>query len=91
MEHASGGFVKTPARYIWPMTERRMTWRIVALGSAEAGDSRLGATATERLQMLAELSRLAWSASGRPFPEYARSEMPVRLTTLRHRDPPGAG
>jgi hypothetical protein len=66
-----------------------MTWRVVALGSAEARDPRLGATATERLEMLAELSRLAWSASGRAFPEYARSAMPVRLTTLHRRDQPG--
>ena len=54
-----------------------MTWRVVALGSAEARDPRLGATATERLEMFAELSRLPWSASGRAVPEYARSAMPV--------------
>ncbi len=59
-----------------------MTYRVVTLASEEARDARLGTTATERLAMLAELSRLAWTASGRPFPAYERARMPVRLTTL---------
>lgn len=59
-----------------------MTYRVVALASEEARDARLGTTTTERLEMLAELSRLAWTASGRPFPRYERGNMPVRLATL---------
>jgi hypothetical protein len=66
-----------------------MTYRVVALASEEARDARLGTTATERLQMLAQLSRLAWSASGRPFPQYERGSMPVRLTTLGDQGGPG--
>lgn len=65
-----------------------MTWRIVALGSAEARDPRLGTTARERLDMLAELSRLAWSAAGRPFPRYTRSTMPIRLRALQDQGTP---
>jgi len=70
------------------MTRRGMTYRVVALGSTEASSSRLGTTAGERLEMLAELSRLAWRASGRAFPQYERSNMPVRLTTLRDQGGP---
>jgi len=66
-----------------------MTYRVVALESAEARDARLGTSATERLQMVAELSRIAWSASGRSFPQYERRNMPVRLSTLRDQGTPG--
>jgi hypothetical protein len=64
-----------------------MTYRVVALGSMEASDPRLGTTAAERLEMLAELSRLAWTASGRPFPEYERRN--IRADVVAHlRVPP---
>lgn len=62
------------------MTERKMTWRVVALGSAEARDPRLGATATERLEMLAELSRLPWSPAAARFP--SMPEAPCRFSHL---------
>jgi hypothetical protein len=53
----------------------------------EASDPRLGTTAAERLEMLAELSRLAWTASGRPFPEYERRN--IRADVVAHlRVPP---
>ncbi|HET7602414.1 MAG TPA: hypothetical protein VFK36_05310 [Gemmatimonadales bacterium] len=65
------------------MASRKITVRVVPLGSPEAGDSHLGSTASERLGMLAELSRLAWAASGRPFPQYQRETMPIRRSTLR--------
>jgi hypothetical protein len=64
-----------------------MTYRVVDLGSKEAGDSRLGATPAERLSILAELSRTAWLASGRELPSYTRATMPVRLLTLRELAP----
>jgi hypothetical protein len=64
------------------MTRGEMTYRVVPLESAEAGDSRFGTTAAERLDMLAELSRIAWSASGRAFPQYERRNMPVRMSRL---------
>lgn len=65
------------------MKRRDMTYRIVTLASDEARDARLGATVAQRLEMLAELSKLAWLATGFPFPRYDRRHMPVRLTTLR--------
>lgn len=70
------------------MTRREMTYRVVALESAEARDARLGSTVAERLAMLAELSRLAWAASGRPLPRYERRDMPVRLAALRDQGGP---
>jgi len=60
-----------------------MTYRLLALKDQQAGDARLGASVAQRLEMLAELSRLAWEASGRDMPQYARATMPVRMTTLQ--------
>lgn len=65
------------------MKRRDMTYRIVPLTSDEARDARLGTTVAQRLLMLAELSDLAWTSTGLPFPRYDRRHMPVRLTTLR--------
>jgi len=59
-----------------------MTARVVPLRSDEAGDSRVGGTAAERLVLVGELSRRAWALSKRPLPTYTRQTMPVRLTTL---------
>lgn len=70
------------------MKRRGMTSRIVPLTSEEARDARLGATVAQRLQMLAELSNLAWLATGRPFPRYDRRHMPVRRATLREQGQP---
>ena len=65
------------------MTRREITCRVIALESADARDARLGSTAAERLEMLAELSRLAWAASGRTLTQYERRNMPIRLSALR--------
>jgi hypothetical protein len=64
------------------MLRRHLTYRVVPLNSAEAADPRLGRDAAERLRMLAELSRMAWVESGRPFPQYTRATMPMRFSTL---------
>jgi hypothetical protein len=61
---------------------RHMTVRIVPLHSEAAGDGRVGGTAEERLALLAELSHRAWLLTGRPFPEYTRATMPVRIIKL---------
>jgi len=34
----------------------------------------------EAIELTAILSRQAWAFSGRPFPKYSRSEIPVRFT-----------
>lgn len=70
------------------MKRREMTYRTIPLQSDEARDAHLGATIKQRLDMLAELSNLAWVATGRPFPSYERRHMPVRLTTLREQGRP---
>ena len=59
-----------------------MTVRIVPLRSNEAADGRVGGTVDERLALVTELSRHAWELSGRPFPSYTRSTIPIRVTTL---------
>jgi len=61
---------------------RKMTVRIVPLGSEEAADARMGGTAAERVALLTELSRQMWQLSRRPFPSYIRSQMPIRFVTL---------
>ncbi len=33
----------------------------------------------EAISLTTQLSRMAWSLSGRPFPQYTRAEMPVRF------------
>ena len=60
-----------------------MTYRLVSLESADGSDARLGATVVERLEMVRALSLAAWAATGRPFPSYARSGMPIRLLKLQ--------
>ena len=71
-------------------TDRRdMTVRVVPLESDEAGDSRVGGTAAERVALVGKLSAEVWARTHRPLPAYTRATMPVKLTTLReqtHRD-----
>lgn len=59
-----------------------MTARLVPLGSDEAGDGRVAGTPTERLAILADLSRRMWELTRRPLPAYTRKTMPVKVTTL---------
>ncbi|MDB4913833.1 MAG: hypothetical protein JWM95_1477 [Gemmatimonadetes bacterium] len=65
------------------MRSREMTYRVVPLGSREASSAHLGMTASQRLNMLEELSHMTWVATGLPLPTYSRAEMPVTLSTLR--------
>ncbi len=60
-----------------------MTYRVVPLASREAAEAPTPDTIAERLAMVSELSRMAWLASGRPFPAYNRSNMPVQFRPLR--------
>ena len=63
--------------------DKDATWaRTVSLRSREAGDSRVEGTIDERLTLVSVLSLSAWENSGRPFPSYARSEMPIRVVRL---------
>lgn len=60
-----------------------MTARVVALGSPESGDRRMGGTVDDRVAAVAELTDLAWRLSGRPFPEYTRATMPIAVRKLQ--------
>ncbi|MDX1747913.1 MAG: hypothetical protein R3324_18420 [Halobacteriales archaeon] len=59
-----------------------MTARVVPLGSAEADRPPSPRTAKERIELVAVVSRQAWSLTGRRLPEYTRAEMPVTVSTL---------
>lgn len=61
---------------------RKMTARVVDLRSDAAGDAHVSGTLAERLDMMAQLARVAWELAGRPFPQYVRATMPIRVTTL---------
>ena len=65
-----------------PADRSGMTYRLVPLGSQEAGDGRVGGTATERLALVGELSRRMWALGSHPLPSYTRNQIPLRLTTL---------
>ena len=61
---------------------KQMTARVVRLDSDDAGDARVAGTPTERLSILADLSRRMWELTQRPLPAYTRKTMPVKVTTL---------
>ncbi len=69
------------------MTDTRsgMTLRMVPLAHGAAGAPPAPATAAERVALTVELSALAWSLSGKPWPRYDRHTMPVRVKPLRER------
>ncbi len=65
------------------MTSKRETpVRIVPLHSAEASDAHVEGTIDERLALVTVLSRRAWAATGRPYPQYARATIPVVIARL---------
>ena len=61
---------------------RRMV-RIFRLGEEPRDDLSDSTTAEERLAMLEELSTRVWDLTGKPFPSYSRSEIPVRIVRKR--------
>lgn len=64
------------ARRAWPV-------RVYRLGEEPGDDQSRSSTATQRLAMMWELARDAWSLSGRPVPEYPRHETPVSCRPWR--------
>jgi hypothetical protein len=60
------------ARRSWPI-------RVYKLGEEPPDDLSATTTAAERLAMMWPLARQAWAFTGRPFPSYERSEMPIRV------------
>jgi hypothetical protein len=58
----------------------RVPVRVFRLGTEPHDDLSTTTTVSGRLDMLRELTERAWRLTGRPFPTYARSEIPVRVT-----------
>lgn len=63
---------------------RRATWPVRRTDANDDGRAELCAATTpeERVAMMAELAREAWSLAGKPWPDYARGDAPIRRTTL---------
>jgi hypothetical protein len=63
---------RAAARAHWPV-------RVYRLGEEPEDDLSETSTPEQRLAMIWELSLDAWTLSGRPYPEYSRAEIPVRV------------
>jgi hypothetical protein len=72
---------RAAARRTWPV-------RTFPLGAEPSEDLSRTSTAAERLAMMWPLALEAWSLTGRPLPEYRRSEAPVRRIPPATRDTP---
>ncbi len=57
------------------------------LGEEPREDLTRTTTPEERLEMVEALSVEAWALTGKPFPSYARHEIPVTLRPLRRAEP----
>ena len=59
----------------------RATWAVrkYRLGEEPNEDLSESTTAEERLAMMWPLTLEAWKLTGRPLPDYARSETPIRV------------
>jgi hypothetical protein len=64
------------ARAGWPI-------RAVPLGEEELIDPRDESSVDERIALVWTLTRQLWDFSGRPFPTYARRDMPGSITRRR--------
>ena len=74
-----------------PTARGDMTVRVVPLKSREAGDARVGGTVAERVALVARLSEMQWTLTGKPLPSYTRATMPIVVAPLRARPAPGDG
>ena len=65
--------------------EARRTWpvRVYRLGDEPGDDLSRLSTAEERLAMMWDLAREAWSLTGQPLPEYPRHATPVSCRPWR--------
>ena len=66
-----GSRSRTVARRAWPIRKYR-------LGEEPSDDLSESTTPTQRLEMMWPLALEAWSLTGKPLPDYARDEAPVR-------------
>lgn len=63
---------RAAARKNWPV-------RVFRLGEEPPDDLRATTTASERLDMVWQLTVDAWTLSGRKIPDYPRHKAPVRI------------
>jgi hypothetical protein len=63
---------RAAARRNWPV-------RAFHLGEEPVDDLKATTTASERLEMVWQLTVDAWALSGRKIPDYPRNETPVRI------------
>jgi hypothetical protein len=73
---------RAAARKSWPI-------RVYRLGYEPDEDLSDITTATERLEMVWQLTQDAWASSGRPIPDYPRERTPIRV--IRREGAPRAG
>jgi hypothetical protein len=68
--------------------EARKTWpvRVYRLGHEPGDDQSRLNTAEERLAMMWDLAREAWSLTGKPLPDYPRHATPVSCRPWRVAD-----
>jgi hypothetical protein len=73
MSDESDGFAARAAkRSHWPVVRYEL--------GGEPADAVSGASIEERLDMMWPLALDAWASSGKPLPQYERSEIPAKLT-----------
>jgi hypothetical protein len=53
--------------------------RVYRLGGEPSGDLSATTTATDRIEMVALLTRRAWELTGKPWPSLPRAEWPVTI------------
>jgi hypothetical protein len=83
MSDAGDGFAARAAkRGNWPVLRYDL--------GAEPADAVSGATVEERLNMMWPLALDAWASSGKPLPQYERSEIPGKLTRSSDAERPSA-
>ena len=63
--------LRAMSRRAWPIRKYR-------LGEEPSDDLSGSTTPTQRLEMMWPLALEAWSLTGKPMPDYARDEAPVR-------------
>jgi hypothetical protein len=70
---------------------KRSHWPVVRYDlGAEPADAVSGASIEERLDMMWPLALDAWASSGKPLPQYERSEIPAKLTRSSDAERPSA-
>jgi hypothetical protein len=83
MSDESDGFAARAAK--------RGNWSVVRYDlGAEPDDGIREASVEERLNMMWPLALDAWASSGKPLPQYERSEIPAKLTRSSDAERPSA-